>query len=86
MKVNWISGLSAQQKDELVSNFKASALTRERLATLLRNKIETRRRETRSVATYETASWSYLQADGIGYERALEEIISLILEKNVEKG
>lgn len=85
MKVNWTSGLKDQAKKEMEANFKASALTRERLATLLRNKIETRRRETRSVATYEAASWSYLQADAIGYERALEEVISLILENFVEK-
>lgn len=85
MKVSWTSGLTGQAKTEVESNFKASALIRERLETLLRNKIETRRRESRTVATYEDASWSYKQADAIGYERALEEVISMISSKIVEK-
>ena len=84
MKVAWTSGLDAQAADEVRSNFDASALTRKRLETLLQDKLEFRRRISGGVDQYANASWPYLQADLVGYERAITEIISLIYSKHVE--
>ncbi|MNL67417.1 hypothetical protein D3C87_1920020 [compost metagenome] len=85
MKSTWIAGKTPEQKAELTSTFKASLLLRERLAAMLDAKIDNARKATRSKETYLDASWAYRQADSIGYERALSEVISLILDKNVEK-
>lgn len=67
------------------AGFAACAHVRQRLETLLAEKIKTRRKEIVSVDAYQSPSWAYLQADAIGYERAMKEIISLISSSSVEK-
>lgn len=84
MKTTWTAGLKPETADEMRRDFGASALLRERLEEILTEKIESRRRITRGPDQYNNASWGYLQADAIGYERALVEIISLISSKPVE--
>lgn len=83
MKTIWTAGLNPVQSDELRRDFGASAVIRERLEVLLMDKIETRRRITRGPEQYDNPSWAYLQADAVGYERALIEIVSLISSKPV---
>lgn len=83
MKTIWTHGLKPDKSDEMRRDFGASALLRERLEEILKEKIETRRRVTRGPDQYNNASWGYLQADAIGYERALVEIISLISTNDV---
>lgn len=78
MKTTWTAGLKPEQSDEMRRDFGASSLLRERLQEILNEKIEARRRVTRGADQYNSASWAYMQADAIGYERALVEIISLI--------
>ena len=78
MKQSWITGLKDEHKEEMKREFISSALLRARLTNLAANKIEESRIATRSKNNYENASWAYLQADQIGYERALSEIISLL--------
>ena len=85
MKTVWTAGLDEQKTIEIRREFVGGAILRERLQKILRDKIETARTTARSANTYENANWAYLQADQIGYERALFEIISLISEKDVEK-
>ena len=82
MKTVWTAGLKPEQSDELRRDFGASAMLRERLEAIITEKIETRRRVTRGAEQYDNASWAYLQADAIGYERALVEIVSLISSKS----
>lgn len=79
------AGLTPQAKEELEANYKASALFRERLKDIITQKVETQRRNTRKAESYAEASWAFRQADNIGYERALFEIISYISDKNVEE-
>lgn len=85
MKTSLSKGLNEQQKLELVSNFKASALFRERLTTLLEEKVETKRRAAKSMTAFENPSWAYQQAHVLGYESALDEVISLLSSTSVEK-
>ena len=84
MKTSWTSGLNPELSSEMKREFTSSSLLRERLTKLLNDKIETRRKLSRNIDSYDKASWPYLQADSIGYERALIEIISLISTKDVE--
>ena len=80
MKTIWTKGLIGEKKSEIESAFLASGNLRERLRTLIREKIDSNNTSVRSKENYENPSWAYLQADKIGYERALYEVIS-ILEK-----
>lgn len=83
MKTSLTSGLAPQQKEEMEREFGASARLRERLIYVLENKMETNKKEVRSKENYQNPSWAYLQADGIGYERAISELISLLSSKNI---
>lgn len=78
MKTNWTKGLSEQDAEVFVNQFKESRLLRRRLSELVSEKIKVSHTESRKKANYESASWAYLQADAVGYERALFEIISLL--------
>lgn len=82
MKTKWTAGLDANKSKELVEDFKASGVLRERLAAILQEKIDSNKREVTKKDAYAIANWAYLQADAVGYERALNEVISLILSKN----
>ena len=83
MKSSWTEGLTEQQEGEVRSEYASSPVLRERLGTLINKKIELSQKNARGKDKYESPSWGYLQADAIGYERALSEIISLIITKNV---
>ena len=85
MKINWTKGLKVQEKQEIEAGFAACAQIRQRLEVLANEKIKAKRKEMLSVDAYQSPSWAYLQADAVGYERALREIISLISSSSVEK-
>ena len=78
MKQSWINGLTAQEELDFRGNFIASKLTRDRLEALLQQKIASSSTTTRSKKGYDSPNWAYEQADFIGYERALHEIINLL--------
>jgi hypothetical protein len=81
MKTVWTAGLEEQRQREVEKAFYSSQYIRERLIEILQEKITIKRRATRGDDRYQDPSWAYFQADGIGYERAMEEIISLISSK-----
>ena len=81
MKTVWTSGLSPEQKQEMTSAFNSAGLLRERLSGILDDKIDTNRNTCVSKNSYENPNWAYLQADAVGYERAMKEIISLLMSK-----
>ena len=78
MKTNWTVGMDTAQKTIMKSDFEGSAGMRVRLEQLLRDKIDSKRNSARSDENYSSPNWTLLQADAIGYERALFEVISLI--------
>lgn len=85
MKTSWTKGLNAQERQEIEAGFAACAQIRQRLETLINEKVRTKRKESISVDAYASPSWAYLQADTVGYERAMKEIISLLSSSSVEK-
>lgn len=85
MKSSITAGLEAQTAQEIKAAFNASARLRERLVTLLEAKVELSRKNARQTDAYEKPSWAYLQADAIGYERAIYELISLLSSEKVTK-
>ena len=84
MKSSWTLGLSEQQVQEVRKEYASSPVLRERLATLLLNKLDVSETNAQAKVNYEKPSWAYHQADANGYKRAINEIISLIITKSVD--
>lgn len=78
MKTSWTKGLSPQQKEDIKSAFMAGGALRERCVFLLREKLIASHRSRSNEISYENPNWAYKQADCCGYERAIEEFISLL--------
>jgi len=85
MKTSWTQGLSPEQAIEIKKDFKGCFPTRKRLVKLLEDKIVISQKASLSKDAYSYPNWSFLQADNIGYQRALNDVISLILDDSVEK-
>jgi len=79
MKTSWLSGLEPDAKKQMEDYFKSSPLLRERLVHILENKITSRHKRGLSLEEFDSPSWAYKQADKNGYERAMLEVIELIL-------
>lgn len=82
MKTVWTKGLNAEQTTELKKDFVGSVILRKRLQAIIEEKIKASRDASMGKDGYENPNWAYLQADARGYERAMSEIISLILSQN----
>ena len=80
MKASWTNGLDDQMKQDVRGDFKSSLITRRRLATILEDKIEEADKTSQNKDGYDVSNWALKQADLIGFKRALNEVISLILE------
>ena len=78
MKTAITKGLVGEAKKEMEREFEASSLLRRRLTALLFEKTNTRRTKSISEDEYSSPNWAYKQADVVGYERALHEVISLL--------
>lgn len=78
MKTVWTKGLKAEAASELRKDFSACSLTRSRLKQMLEGSIAQSRKNARKEGTYDSPNWALVQADAIGYERALSDIISLL--------
>lgn len=78
MKSVLFSGVDPKLEKELRGDFLSSYLIRKRFVEVINDKIESNRKSARQKVNFEKPSWSYEQADSLGYERALYEIIALI--------
>lgn len=78
LKTSLTKGLEADVKLEIEGLFIQSLLLRKRLSTLIQEKIDSSNAERLSKNNYENSSWAYKQADAVGYERALTEVLSLL--------
>ena len=81
MKTLWTKSCKDDaEKKRLRSEFARGKLLRERLCQILEEKIQSEQRAARSKEAYNEANWAYRQADSQGYQRALSEIIGLLLK------
>ena len=60
------------------SLFLSNALFRKREQQILHEKIDAIRKRNVVETSYESPNWALKQADAVGYERALQEIISIL--------
>lgn len=85
MKQCWTKGLTEDKATAVRADFKGCFPTRKRLSEILESKIAEARRISLSKEGYSSPNWAYVQADTVGYERALNDVISIILDESVEK-
>lgn len=84
MKSTWLEGLEPEVAKEIRGDFISSRLVRNRLTKILKDKIATSHSSLRQKDVYDKPNFGVIAADSIGYERALNEVISLI-ENDKEK-
>lgn len=85
MKASWVANEDKKTAEEIRADFISSRLLREKLTSILESKIAASMTSTRSIEKYSLAGWAFMQADAVGYERAMKEVISLISDVSVEK-
>ena len=78
MITSWTAGLNAQDKKDIKANFIEALVLRKRAIELLEAKIDASRTTCLSKNTYDNPSWALVQADHIGYERAMKELIKML--------
>lgn len=78
MKTIWTAGLKGDAIIQAKQDFVGAAGCRDRLKALLEAKADAKRRDLRASSSYDNPNWALVQADAIGYEKALFEVISLI--------
>lgn len=81
MKLSWTAGLDKGQAEDMRGYFLSSHLLRKRLNELLQTKIDVAEQNSLAKNNYDLSNWAYLQADLVGYKRAINEIISLISDE-----
>lgn len=81
MKTSLTAGLTKEQTEIVTKEFISSLALRERLIAVLNGKKESLRSEATSKTSYDNPSWAYFQADANGYERAINEVVSLLSSK-----
>jgi hypothetical protein len=72
------AGLSKEDKEALIHNYNLCSTTRKRLVDIINKKVKADTDKRLSASSYESPSWAYMQADSVGYQRALTEVLSLI--------
>ena len=84
MKVSWTNGVDKELAIDIRQNFKESLVMRRRLTAMLEEKVKSSLAASRSKVTYDNPNWALLQADAVGYQRALQEVVSLISNDQVD--
>lgn len=73
------SGLKGEERENLKNNYKSiKAITDATIRRLLSTKIADSITRSEDPETYKIAKWSEFQADGLGYRRAMREILALL--------
>lgn len=79
-------GTFDKELEDLEGLYLASGPFRKRLQDVLANWLEKSRTATDSALEYERPNWDRKQADGVGYRRALRELVKLLSEKGEDSG
>lgn len=79
MKSGLIKLVDKNDEEAFRQNFANSYLTRSILIKYLEDKSKECRAASMSKACYEKPAWAQLQADSIGYQRALEDIKKILI-------
>jgi hypothetical protein len=81
MKTSILKGLEDDVKEEVRMSFTSSLIIRRRLSEVIQSKIDSQSKSALLTDGYECPNWAFKQADTVGYNRALTEVLSLLDEK-----
>ncbi len=76
MKKTWTDGQDAHKAQRIEDAFKASSVLRQRLKEICQKEMDGSYDLSKS--QYDCPNWQMLQADSVGYRRALDKILRLI--------
>jgi hypothetical protein len=79
VKTSWTSGKNSQEELDIKAAWAASGVLRNRLKEMCEDEIRGSYQVSKS--QYDNPNWQLLQADSVGYRRALEKVISLISQR-----
>lgn len=82
MKTSWTQGLDPDIAKEIRGDYISSKLVRNRLIKLLEEKIKESHTASVLKTGYDNPNWAYKQADNVGFERALREVVNLISDND----
>lgn len=85
MKSSIVKGMNEREADEMRQSFAAGAFLRKRIRELLLEKSDISVAASRSKDGYSNPNWAYLQADAVGYQRAMHEVISLLTHETTQE-
>jgi hypothetical protein len=85
MKTLIVKGLDEREAEEMRQSFVAGAFLRKRIRELLKEKADVSVAASRAKDSYNNPNWAYLQADAVGYQRAMHEIISLLTNESKQE-
>ena len=77
-KSSWFAGLDERKAGEVKASLYASEVVMKRLRQMLEKRIEASYQAQRSETNYNDPNWSLKQADYIGSQRAMKEVLDLI--------
>lgn len=83
MKLSITKGLGEGEATEITQEFIASVRFRKHFCSLLRERANAHRGTSIGLSAYDNPNWALKQADLIGYERAISEVISLLSSEKV---
>ena len=78
---SWTTGLSPEEAKELNYKLKNSGTVLSRLSSILDQRLKNSADTQLSQSNYNSPSWALQQADSIGYQRAMKEVMTFLQEK-----
>lgn len=86
MNSAWTKGIrkGSQEDKDIRSSYAEGFVLRKRMTQMLRDKIDLRMKSAMSNDAFDSPSWAFIQAESIGYAKAMNELINL-LDAEVKK-
>lgn len=78
MKSTWFLGSDKSYDEDVRKEYASSAIMRKRLVDMLEKKKGEAHAASLSKDAYSSPNWGFLQADAVGFQRALDEVIKLL--------
>lgn len=80
MNTAWTKGIrkGSQEDKDIRSSYAESYVIRKRLTQMLADKVDGKMKTAMSNDAFDSPSWAFLQAESIGYAKAMQEIIKLL--------
>lgn len=73
--IDWTKGLNAKARGEMEQQWDEALYVRQRLVTMIGKSMDVSSRYAENKERYKDPSWAPLQADEIGYHRAMREVV-----------